>query len=29
MFYSYDDVLYKKIVTADGIKFEVQGFVDK
>lgn len=29
VFYSYDDVLYKKIVTTDGIKFEVQGFVDK
>lgn len=29
MFYSYDDVLYKKVVTTDGIKFEVQGFVDK
>lgn len=29
VFYSYDDVLYKKIVTINGVKFEVQGFVDK
>lgn len=27
VFYSYDDVLYKKIVTTDGIRFEVQGFI--
>lgn len=29
VFYSYGDVLYKKVVTKDGIKFEVQGFIDK
>lgn len=27
--YSYDDVLYKKIVTPKGIKFEVKGFINE
>lgn len=26
--YSYDNVLYKKIVTSEGVQFEVRGFVD-
>lgn len=29
IFYSYDDVLYKKISTRNGIQYEVQGFINE
>lgn len=29
MLYSYNNVLYKKIITSKGVRFKVQGFVNQ